>query len=416
VTDVRPELGLTAYVVHARNVPSEARESFGEVAGALAGDPRVIVLRTCHRVELYVSSNERAANEAAEPQLEGLPDLPAGGQAKHGADAARHLFAVAAGLDSVVLGEDQVLHQLRECLTDRHLLALEDASENCADGNRANLPMETPSELSPLLDRLFQLALHVGRQTRAWREGPPRSLADVALDRIEAVAPLAGRQVLIVGAGQMSRIAALAAARRNAHVIVSNRTRDRAAHLAADVGGATVEFGDLPADAAGIICAVAGPWPLNRAAKEALVAATNESTVVDLSSPPALDDALRAALGERFVSVDDIARGPSETMRPKLRRRMERLIDEAVAELTRWVAGRSAVPTIQALTDQAETRRAAEVERLLRRMPGLADHERELVEQMSHRLVAGLLHAPLASLRDDQNGEREEVARELFAL
>lgn len=411
----RPSLAIAAFVAHARNVPSEARERFAAAALELAADPRVIVVRTCHRVEVYVATENVTAGHGWLSQAL-LNELPAGGRELRDQQAAAHLFAVAAGLDSVVLGEDQVLHQLRDTLSARHLGALEDSGDACAEGNRAGLPAAQPTELVPVLDRLFQLALHVGRQTRAWREGQPRSLADVALDRIRANLSLAGRSVLIVGAGQMGRIAALAAARREAHVVVANRTPDRAARLAADVGGTTAPFGDVPAGVAGVICAIGGNWPLSEAARAALTDPYSDTTVVDLSSPPALDDAIRVRLGQRFVSVDDIARGPADSVRPKLLKRMERLINEAVAELSAWCLRRSAVPTIQALTELAEARRAAEVERLLRRIPDLPEHERELVEQMSHRLVAGLLHQPLASLRDDRDGERDNAARQLFAL
>lgn len=411
----RPSLQIAAFLVHARSVPSESREQFARTALQLAADSRVIVVRTCHRVEVYIAT-ENATDGHSRLGEALLNELPAGGRELRDQQAAAHLFAVAAGLDSVVLGEDQVLHQLRDTLSARHLVALDDSGEACVEGNRAELPARQPTELVPVLDRLFQLALHVGRQTRAWREGQPRSLADVALDRIAATASLAGRSVLIVGAGQMGRIAALAAARREAHVVVANRTPDRAATLAADVGGTTAAFGDVPAGVAGVICAIAGHWPVNESAQAALFAADSGSTVVDLSSPPALDARMRERLGERFVSVDDMARGPGDSIRPKLLKRMERLIDEAVAELSGWCLRRSAVPTIQALTELAETRRAAEVERLLRRIPDLAEHERELVEQMSHRLVAGLLHQPLASLRDDRDGEGDDAARRLFAL
>lgn len=406
-------LGVVALVAHARDVHSAERERFAQAAAAIEHDPRVILLRTCHRVELYVAASP--SGDEADPRAPlNLPDLPVGGRRLADDEAAHHLFAVAAGLDSVVLGEDQVLHQLRECLTERHLLSFEDSGEDCADGHRPALAPQQAGELEPVLDRLFQLALHVGRQTRAWREGPPRSLADVALGRIEATGSLAGRTVLVVGAGLMSRLSALAAARRGAHVVISNRSADRAAHLAADVAGGTVAFGALPPDVAGVIVAIAGPWQLSGSAERNLI--DGHAVVVDLSSPPAISEAVREGLGARFVSVDDFARGPVEVLRPRLRNRMERLIDEAGAELARWVGGRAGVPTIQALTEQAEARRTAEVERLLRRMPDLADHERELVDQMSRRLVAGILHAPLASLRGDQNGEHDRAARDLFSL
>lgn len=384
-------LGIVALVAHARHVRSAEREQFAAEAAAIAADPRVIVLHTCHRVELYAAPDGGDPDDAPVA----LPALPEGGRRLDGHAAARHLFTVAAGLDSVVVGEDQILHQLRDSLADRQL-------------GGGSHPV-------PILDRLFQIALHVGRQARAWREGPPRSLADVALDRIEQQAgSLVARPLLVVGAGRMSRLAALAAARRRARVIVSNRSPERARALAADVDGDAVGYGRLPEAFAGVVLAVAGPWNLAPDAVRTL--AEHQAPVVDLSSPPAVDAALRDALGARFVSVDDLARGPEDTLRDRVRRRVARLVNDADGELGAWVAARDAVPAIQALTELAESRRAAEVDRLLRRLPHLEDRDRELVEQMSRRLVAGLLHAPLSTLREDSAGDHERAARDLFLL
>ena len=159
--------------------------------------------------------------------------------------------------------------------------------------------------------------------------------------------------------------------------------------------------------------AISARWPLSDAAVEALV--RGSMPVVDLSSPPALEPELRQALGDRYTSVDDIARSPQDELRKRLRTRFERLIDDAEQGFAGWVRARTSVPAIQALSEQAETRRAEELERLFRRVE-LEDHERELVEQMSHRLVAGLLHAPLASLREDDSGDLDRAARALFSL
>ena len=97
-------IGVIALVTHARTVPSDAREAFGDAAAALGDDPRVIVLRTCHRVEVYAAWDP--AGPEGPPEL---PDLPAGGRRLEEHDAIRHLFAVAAGFDSIVVGEDQIL-------------------------------------------------------------------------------------------------------------------------------------------------------------------------------------------------------------------------------------------------------------------------------------------------------------------
>ena len=399
------DLGLVALTTHARSVRSEEREAFGDAAAAVAGDPRAILLRTCHRVELYVANHPGEGEHGVR-----LPALPEGGRRLEDLAAARHLFTVAAGLDSVVVGEDQILHQLRECLSDRHV----PGAAACPVDIGSHAP--TATGLDPVLERLFQVALHLGRETRSWREGPPRSLADVALDRmVPATGPLLGRRVLVVGAGRMARLCALAANRQGAHVLVANRSADRAAALAYDANGAPAAYGaDAPLpEADAVLLAIGARWPLSPDARAALLA--GPQPVVDLSSPPAVDAALREALGARYTSVDDIARSPQDALRKRLRVRFERVLDDAEQNLAGWARARESIPAIVALADAAETRRAEELERLFRRV-ALDDRERELVEQMSHRLVAGLLHQPLVVLREDGTGEAERAARTLFAL
>ena len=410
MTDLSAAPGLRAYVAHARHVASEDREAFAIAAGAVASDPRAILLRTCHRVELYVADGATAGETTPQDRPLDVPELPAGGRRLEGVAAARHVFTVAAGLDSVVVGEDQILHQLRECLSDRHV----PGAERCPV--QIGSPNANAVGLHPTLERLFQIALHLGRETRSWREGPPRSLADVALDRLVPVTgPLLGRRVLVVGAGRMARLAALSAARQGAHVLVSNRSSDRAAALAFDVNGEPAAFGpDAPLpEVDAVVVAIGAMWPLSPAARGDLL--SGSLPVVDLSSPPAIDPVTRGLLDARYTSVDDIARSPQDALRARLRRRFERVLDDAESSFTQWVATRNSVPAIQALSDRAETRRLEELDRLFRRLD-LADHQRELVEQMSHRLVAGLLHDPLATLRDDSTGDLERAARALFSL
>jgi glutamyl-tRNA reductase len=407
-TDVnvpRAALELTALIAHARSVDSDEREAFARAAMRVAHDPRAILVRTCHRVELYYT-------DAPSPDLQALtpPPLPAGGERLEGLAAARHLMTVAAGLDSVVVGEDQILHQLRECLSDRHVPGADQCPVEI--GTHAHDALE----LDPLIERLFQVALHLGRETRSWREGPPRSLGDVAVDCVTlATGPLIGKRVLVVGAGRMARLAAVAASRQGASVLVANRSAERAAALAWETGGELVAFGpDAPLpDVDAVIPAISTRWPLSDAARTALL--EGAFPIVDLSSPPALEPEFRAALDERYTSVDDLARSPGEQIRPRLHHRLERAIDAAEARFAAWAQARSSVPAIQALSERAETRRAEELERLFRRLD-LGDHERELVEQMSHRLVAGLLHAPLATLREDASGDLDRAARALFEL
>jgi glutamyl-tRNA reductase len=392
-------------VAHARAVPSEDREAFMAAAAALAADPRAMILLTCHRAEVYALPDAQGA-DGSEPLV--LPSLPDGGRYLVGDEAVRHLLTVAAGLDSVVLGEDQVLHQLRDCLSERHLAGFESCAGSCAEDG---MDGQGDAVLHPVLERLFQIALHVGREARSWREGPARSLADVALERIEReMGSVAERRLLVVGAGRMGRLAALGIARRGGRPIVSNRSADRAAALASDAGGSIAPYGEdeaLP-EVDGIVLAIFSTWSLPPRAAASLIAST--TPIVDLSSPPALAPSLRVALGPRYVSVDDLARSPQDDIRERLRHRFERLLDEADAEFTQWVRTRAAVPTIQALADHAESRRADEIDRLFRRATELDPRVRERVEPMRRRLVAGLLHAPLATLNDDATGELERAA------
>jgi glutamyl-tRNA reductase len=405
VTGAHTEPDLIALVVHARDVASETREAFAQSAAAIAQDRRAILLHTCHRAELYVA-DEGALDHA--PLV--LPGLPEGGRRLEGLAVAGHVFASAAGLDSVVIGEDQILHQLRTCLTDRHLAHYQRPLAGSAP------PPRQAIGLHPVLERLFQIALQVGRETRSQREGPPLSLADVALERfVLSTGPLLGRRLLIVGAGRMARLAATSASRQGAAVFIANRSRDRAAALAFDVNGELAAYGSgalLPA-VDGVLLAISGTWPLSPSAREGLMAAA--IPVVDLSTPPAIDAELQASLGPRYTSVDDLARGPREQLALRTRRRFERALEEAEARFEQWHRARSAVPAIRALSDRAEQHRVEELERLFRRAD-LPDHQRELVEQMSRRLVAGLLHRPLVMLRQDADGDLERAARALFSL
>ncbi len=164
----------------------------------------------------------------------------------------------------------------------------------------------------------------------------------------------------------------------------------------------------------GVIVAIGGSWRIGPDDQARL--GGSGAIVVDLSSPPAVPASLRLLLGDRFTSVDDLAGGTANPAEDRLRRRLEALVSEAGADYCRWLRGRDAVPAIQAMAATAERNRRTEVDWLVRRLPGLSEDERSAVEQMSHRLVAGLLHGPLTALTADPNGDLERAARELFGL
>ncbi len=377
--------GLLALVTHARRVPSAAREAFAADLAALEPSKATIVVHTCHRVELYVALDGFGERP--------LPEPPEGASRLEGAEAARHLIAVACGLDSAVLGENQVLHQIRETLKQR----------------RSEHPLD------PALDRLFQMALHAGRRARSWLSGTHQSLADVALERIaqRAGAP-EGRPLLVVGAGAMGRLAAFAAARRGAQVIVTSRTEARAAALAREVGGRAIPFEgeDAVPEVDGALVALSGIWRVGE--KDAGRLAEGGAIVVDMSSPAAVPDALQAQLGDRFVSTDDLAWESGFEPQGRLRERLEQLVTECSDAYRRWLRSRNAIPAIKAIGEAADEQRHDELQWLFRRLPDLAEKDRSLIEQMSHRLVAGILHAPRSALNSDDSGRLAEAARKLF--
>jgi glutamyl-tRNA reductase len=382
-----PAPTLVALVAHARSVPSAIREAFGDRLRILADRPDRVLIRTCHRVELYASWDGGG-------DLDDLA-LPFGARRLDDVEAVEHFLSVACGLDSTVFGETQVLHQLRETL----------------DASRATRPLD------PILDRLFQAGLHAGREARTHFTGSPRSLADVALDRIEADgAPVRDRSILVVGAGRMARLAAFAAARRGARVRVANRTPAAARSLAAEVHGAEASFANpFPIDdLAGIVVALAGPWPVD--SRSLLAAMDGGAVLADLSSPPALPEHVTDSLASRFVSVDAFAADGSGGIDDRIRARVDRVVSQAGAAYCQWLRARGTVPAIRQVVETAESRRQRELEWLRRRLPGLGDDELAVVEQMSHRLVASILHAPLTALSADEAGELEPAARELFGL
>jgi glutamyl-tRNA reductase len=377
---------LVALVTHARHVPAIERERF---ATALHGDLArgSLKLETCHRVEAYFTSADAADLAAA---------IPAGGRVLVGVQAVHHAMSVAVGRDSVVVGEDQILHQLRTSI---------DAARNAGS-------------LDSALERLFAIALQAGRRARSWHQGPPRSLANVAVMSIEEqVGPIRGRDVLVVGAGRMGRLAVRAAVSAGAVVAVANRSADGAEAVAASAH-ARVEAFDPGAriDAfAGVIVALAGRWPIGDPAIDAL--ALSPTVVVDLSVPAAVPLKLVESLGPRLITADTLAladKGPA--VQDGSAARLDGLVDRSTAEFLDWLKRRDGRATAEALVEHADRQREAELAALWRRLPNLEPEARLAIEAMTQHLATRLLREPLERLGRDDDGRDERIVRELFAL
>ena len=381
---------VVALIAHARNVPVVERERFAtRLRAETAG--RALLLETCHRVEGYLISSDDTERIAV------AGTLPAGGEALIGEPAVRHAIRVAVGRDSVVVGEDQVLHQLRESV------------------DRAR----SVDALDTALERLFALALHAGRRARSWRQGPQRSLADVALSSIERqTGSLHGREILVVGAGKMGRLAVRAAAAAGASVAVANRSAEGAGSLATASGARIEDFdpGRRAGMFAGVIVALGGPWPIGGETIRELAASA--TVVVDLSVPAAVPEAAVEVLGRRFVSADALALADVDPGAPRdgSDARVEALVDRTTAEFLDWLARRDGRATAEALVKYSDREREAELAALWRRLPDLEPEARLAIESMTQHLAARLLREPLERLGRDTDGRDERIVRDLFAL
>ena len=377
---------------HQATADLEERERFAAIVAARAPAEGAVALLTCHRAELYA-----AIADDAEPRSwceATLGPLPRGVVVESDGAAIVHLFRVAAGLDSAIAGERQILGQIR--------LAYERAR---------------PSLGGPLA-ALFERALHVGRSLRASSAlGSARtSLGSLAVSAALArVSDPASARVVVLGAGEMGKLAARALSRRVAALTIVNRDVARAEAVAGDTEGEALPLAALPAALARADALISAADTRGAVLTRALLAplAARGLVVVDIAVPRSVAADARDVLGPSYITVDDLV--PStDALDPAERARCDaRCASEADALLAR-LRGRAAGDTIARLRDRAETVRRRQLERALARLGHLSPRDRRVVESLSTGLVNALIHEPTTALREAP--DRAEAARELFRL
>jgi glutamyl-tRNA reductase len=375
-----------------------------------------VILNTCNRLEVYALVPEPQAGadticqflarfhnlavEEFEPYL----------YVHHDDQAVEHLFRVAAGLDSMIVGESEILGQVNH--------ALEIARGQGAAGQ--------------VLTRVFQSAVHAGSRARhetriSHRAASIPSVA-VALAR-ELRESLAGLQVLVVGAGEMGALTAKALMDQGAHgLIVSNRSYGRAVTLARQWGGCAVTFERLPeamAQADVVISATDAPHPVIRHDTVAAVMAQRPDRpllIIDIAVPRDVEPEVGTLPGVHLYDIDDLQGMVDRNLAERQAEipKVEAIVAEEAAACMAWFRALDVVPTIVELRRRAEAIRQAEVEHALRRLNGLSDEEREIIEVLSKRIVNKLLHEPTVRLKRHANGHSgfyyTEAIRELFGL
>jgi glutamyl-tRNA reductase len=390
---------LLAVGVSHHHAPLEVRECLylgeghqAELASELARDgAEAVVLSTCNRTEVYLAGGDfgRAREELQHRsglELEGVLARWDDGE------AVSHLFRVAAGLDSLVPGESQILGQVR--------VAYESARTAGATG--------------ALLNRLFEDALHAGKRVRteAKLHELPESVASSAVElAAQELDGLEGARALLFGAGKMSELAARDLQSRGAEVVIASRTLESAQDLAVRVGGRAAAFDavavELP-DADLVISATRCPYPILHA--EAVQPREKPLVLVDVAVPRDLDPRIGELAGCKLFDID--ALGEGLVGREEDVREAESIVAEEAARFAEWRRSRDAATAIRDLRRRAEEIRSEELARAAARLAELSPRERETVETLTAQIVNKLLHAP--TVRAKEAGS--EPLRDLFAL
>jgi glutamyl-tRNA reductase len=363
----------------------EAKAVATQIASA-AGE--AVCLSTCNRTELYVAHDDDVPAEVAATSvlLEREPDLANALYRLNDEAAALHLFRVAAGLDSLVPGEGEILGQVRA------------AFEAGATG--------------PILDRLFRQALYAGRKARsqtAIGESPASVSAAAAALAQQVFGDLDGRRILLVGAGKVSEQAARNLISRGAEIaVVANRTLDRASELAERFRSAALpleRIEDELARADVVVSSTSSPdVVLHRDQVERALRARRGRPLflIDLAVPRDLDPAINELDGCYLYDIDDLEAVVAESLGARRREAAtaERIVAEEAEQFRTWQASLDVVPAIASLRARAEEIRQGELAKAEARLGDLSDAERRAVESVTAQIVNKLLHLPTIRMKD----------------
>lgn len=377
--------------------------------------PEGAIVSTCHRVELYAAADSlRPMKTVLKRFWAKQRGVPLKGLDAHlyyleGEDAVRHLFSVAGGLDSAIIGEPQILGQVRA--------ALENSLQHRATGS--------------VITGLFRQAVTAGKRVRT-ETGIGRNAASISYAAVELARQIFGdlrsSRVLLVGTGKMGELAARNLLSKGvAGLAVAGRTPERAQELALECGGqvAMAELEEaLPASDIVISCTSAPHHVISREMVERVMQAraARPLFLIDIAVPRDIEPAAGDVEGVHLFNVDDLE---STVAANVAERRAEAgaasaIIDEEVASFQRWLAGRRAVPTIVALRRRAEEIRQAELARTASVLARLPEADRQRIEALTLALEKKLLHEAIARLRAEAtagNGRgTDRAVRQLFAL
>lgn len=375
-----------------------------------------VIVSTCNRTEIYASVAD--CDSGAETVLKFM-------QHRSGVETTtikkhtyvltrnktvRHLFRVAAGLDSMLLGETQILGQVRT--------AYQHAHQNAATDK--------------VMNTLFKRAIEVGKRART-ETGIDHHAVSISYAAVEMArqifGDLTGRSVLIIGAGKMSELTARHLVSNGVSgVIVSNRSFERAVELAGQFGGRAVKFDDLYhyLGAADIVisCTAATHYVIRTAGVRRMLAhyPGKKIMMIDIAVPRDIEPDVRLLPGVSLYDIDALQNVVDSNLMERKRAAVqaESIIEEEVAGFTRWEDVQYVVPTIAALKRQAEEIKQKELQRAYNRLGELTPHERKVIGSLASSIINQLLHTPVTRLKEfaltDKGPLYNEALNELFRL
>lgn len=406
-----------------KTAPLEVREqayipdsSVGECLQRLADRDLLqagVLLSTCNRTELYAVSRAEAADDRLLRAFGEWPhQLPYDAWRRYayhlaGPAAMEHLFRVAAGLDSMVIGEGQVLGQLKQALDLAHRAGTLDSS----------------------LHVIVRGAIRAGKQVRTQTElgRHPVSVSHVAVMRArEILGDLHGRSVLLVGAGEMSEIAVRLFRNQGIRrVYLVSRTLERADHFARPLGVEAVDFAAIESVVAEIdimLTSSSAPYALFERSRIARIQALREGrplVILDIAVPRDVDPEVSRLPGVTVSNIDDLRVVAEQNLRDRegAAPAAERIVEAELRRTRSHLQAREAAPLISALLRQAERTRDDEVERTLSHLPTADAGTRQAFRALADRLTAKLLHAPIQHLRETSTPTLDgAVLRDAFDL
>jgi glutamyl-tRNA reductase len=376
----------------------------------------LVILSTCNRVEIYMQTRDADASAAScvdfmaachtvtssqfIAHLYQLSDL----------EAVRHLFRVAASLDSLVLGEPQILGQVKAAY-----LAAQAAGR-------------TGSILAPLFERALRVAKTIRTETGINDHAVSVSYAAVELAK-KIFESLQQRTVMVLGAGDTAELAARHLVSQGiAGMFIANRTSERAVHLAQALQAKAIPWEAFPEHLAYtdiVISSTSAPHPIIAPAmvREAMRARRSRPMFfIDIAVPRDVDPAVNTLENVFLYDIDDLQNVVQENRRERQREALaaEELVWQEVRQFEQWLAVRDAVPTIVALRQHAEAIRRQEFDKALHKFGPLDERQRRVLEALTCGIVNKLLHAPTVSLkRASQEGQVRDavhMVRQLFNL